>query len=118
MNITEAELYWITRLDSISSLLVGLIVLAVALHIGYILWLGASTERMVDFPCHKLRRAFIVTGITVFVLMLTNTMLPSTQDMLIIKGIPVLANSEDFQALLTKDLPAYCRKVLEAKVQK
>ena len=117
MNITEAELYWITRLDSISDFLIGLIVVAVIFLIGYIIWLGESMHgNMEDFPLHKLRRALIVFGIMVFAVLLTNTMLPSTKDMLLIKGVPAIANSESLQEFVQKDLPAYCKLFLEKQL--
>jgi hypothetical protein len=100
MEITESQIYWILKLDTIVMMFVFLfIVTAIASVIFCIAWVGGKSS--ISYPdeddiakVNFLKKCFLVS-ICVFVISaICATFIPTTKQIAMIKVVPVIANSE------------------------
>ncbi len=104
MEITESTVYWITRLDGINVVLklfaastgiASLVLIAVGFCFQYA---SDSTkeDKLLGKALHKLA-SIVVPLFFLFILLLVAT--PTTKEMCVIKGVPVIVNNESVQEL-------------------
>lgn len=98
--MTPTELYWLTRCDSIITMLALILAIAIitAVVTTLILTLGMLDTKMQETACRKAR---IVSVIAMAICMLACVFIPSTKECIAIKVIPQIATSENCEKLKT-----------------
>lgn len=112
MEITEWQVYWITRCDGLKVTLIGIgiayaIIIALSAFIKIIaLYETCSTEErgQAALDLKKSLRKYMFYSITLVFLFLTAALIPTTKQMCAIKVIPVIANNGQVQELPNKIL--------------
>lgn len=87
MNITPETIYWITRLDGLQTILTAVAVICVILTV--VLLLEACIEN--KFKLFKYVKYTVSIGVLSTILAL---LVPSTDEVMVIYGLPKLVNSE------------------------
>ncbi|MBQ7404179.1 MAG: hypothetical protein IJW05_12170 [Lentisphaeria bacterium] len=100
MEITESQIYWILKLDTIVTMFVFLLILtAILFCIIFITWVVEKTsiyyeEEHENKKVKFLKNCFIVLTNILVVSLLGIIFIPTTEQMAMIKVVPVIANSE------------------------
>jgi hypothetical protein len=115
--MTEMEIYWITRLDSIkiffsmlcvvSSFIIGIAVIS---YIG--IKVDGYNRQINNLTELNLAKKFMYFWIGIVISALVLTFLPTTKEMCAIKVIPLIADNEDIQAV-SKEIPKLAHAWLE-----
>ena len=103
--ITESTIYWITRLDYISGLVLGLaIFMTIAIVFCVACFFIAAEERQYTYDDKKIAkynstmdnsiRSIYICSFFALFLWVAFALTPNTKEMCMIKVIPMLANSE------------------------
>lgn len=104
MTITSTSLYWITRLDSIQCFFIGLIMITIVAITFFMISIITNSYDFDDFQENRKKNQAYLTPL--FILLAISSIclvfIPSTKEMIIIKGLPVLVNSD----LVQNKIPA------------
>ena len=101
MNITPMQMYWLTKLDDIIGLHIGLLIISAVWTLVYgARWMNSDSdiERSPTAP-HKMCAYGLVITILISVVL---TFTPSTKQMAAIMIVPKIANSEKVQTIGNK----------------
>lgn len=116
--MTPAELYWLTRCDSIIAVCSIILVIAIiaAIATTFILTVGVLDTKMQETACRKVRA---ISVITMAVCMLVCVFMPTTKECIAIKVIPQIATTENCEKLKTinSQLLGSAIKWLESQVK-
>ena len=100
MEITESQIYWILKLDTIVAMFVFLLIVTAILScIIFVTWVVEKTSIYYEDE-HKNKKVkflknCLIVLINIFVVsLLGTTFIPTTKQMAMIKVVPVIANSE------------------------
>jgi hypothetical protein len=105
--ITGNDIYWLTRLDDLKSIIVviGAFSGVAGFIFAFIMHDIATSNKRLWIP--------IVIGILGCLLLASNIFIPSTKDMIMIKGLPAIINSDVVQKDLPEDTKAVYRLGVE-----
>jgi len=107
--MSATELYWITRLDALGAAVPWLFWVPLFASLAYSGFLGMiilEDTRYETYNCvtdEQIKKLMFLWGVTVvllIVVLVIETLLPSTKDMLIIQGIDRLSNSPEVKNLV------------------
>lgn len=116
MTISSFELYMILKLDDIhnalSILVIPLWAFCILSAIGFILWFAASIPardnnddiQTIQTIGHVIKKTVLVSFGVLFVVMLLQTIIPTTRQMASILVVPAIVNSNFVQKELPSDL--------------
>lgn len=102
--ITESELYWIFKLDDIRDLLTGCTIILCIISVLLIVMTIAQAydgDLFDDIPWRRSAFARLAVYITLIVFSVVLVLLPSTKQMVALKAIPAIVNSDT-----AKDVPS------------
>lgn len=108
--ITESSVYWITRMDYIRGVCIGLLALSTVLG-GVSAFAGIDSDY--EEVSGRLWQVFKVSILVVIVSTAGVVFIPTTQELVLIKVIPAVSNSE----FVTKQLPTEIKAIYEAGKQ-
>lgn len=100
MEITESQIYWILKLDTIVAIFVALLILtAILFFVIFVTWVVEKTSTYYEDEQQIKKNNFLknclIVLINIFVVSLLGTIfIPTTEQMAMIKVVPVIANSE------------------------
>lgn len=102
MELTEANLYWILRLDAINKLFMALSILGAAVFVvlttGFVVsYIGHKTAGCAPETYYAFRR--LCVGCTIFMCAVLPifVLLPTTNEMAMIKVLPAIVNNKQLQ---------------------
>lgn len=106
--INESTLYWVTRLDNILVFCgISLPLCLVFLLFAFFCFIGVTDEDNKAFAKRLLIFNLILSGLLVPLDIATLVFLPTTKEMVVIKVLPKIVNSDFTQ----KDLPAEAKEL-------
>lgn len=104
MNITSWELYWIFQLDQIRDVFVVICFFSALLFAVLCVILLVSSDFYTDNDMRRnLKKMFVCTSIVLTFSMLLVVFMPTTRQLMAIKVMPVLMNTESAQKELTPE---------------
>lgn len=110
--ITESMIYWITRLDYVRGVCIGILVVGGV--VGIITFAASYDSSLDSFGRRLLRWISLVCVALFFVAVGGVVFVPTTQEMAMIKVIPAVSNSE----FVAERLPADARQIYELGKQR
>ena len=126
MNITSWELYWIFQLDQIRDVFVVICFFSALLFAVLCVILLFTSDFNTDNDMRRnLKKTFVCTSIVLTVSMLLVVFIPTTRQLMVIKVMPVLMNTESAQKELTPEsaelyglVKQYLRETMNKEVEK
>lgn len=114
--VTESTLYWITRLDGLKGVVIGVgIVLLIVFILCTIISLIARYEGDGDKSAGKFILLSLVGIILSVFFMGSRTFIPTTKEMCAIKAIPMIVNNDEVQEIPDKVLELATKWIEELK---
>lgn len=108
--ITESQIYWITRLDGIRDLCIGVLCASVMFAVVSIIWNCMELDvGLADVPTalRKFVRKVLGASVCIILSAVGLVFIPTTKEMAMIKIIPAIANSK----VASEDLPRDAREI-------
>lgn len=126
MNTTSWELYWIFQLDQIRDVFVVICFFSALLFAVLCVILLVSSDYYTDNDMRRnLKKTFVCTSIVLTFSMLLVVFIPTTRQLIAIKVMPVLMNTESAQKELTPEsaelyglVKQYLRESMNKEVEK
>lgn len=115
--ITETTIYWILKLDDIRALLRGLVFLIFIFNAVSITIIGACVDWKTTKLREKVSKQVIVSCISIVLLIICKTFIPTTKQMLLIKTIPAVSNCKLVEEM-SKDVKDFYKLGLNALKEK
>lgn len=97
--ITEAEMYWLTRLDNVRGMAIAMLVISTIALVFCAAGYGVAVSDDDDNALKKLKPPLRLSIIFVVISMTVIMFVPTMRETAAIKVIPMIANSESVQKL-------------------